>query len=100
MKIYDDINVLLNHRKLEHKPYGVTQAPSGDIAVAVPKEHSVIMLSPHDLSTVPSARINNYKDKCFGLTSTQKHIFVIWTDESSALYDENYTEIKKNQFIS
>ena len=99
VKIYDDVNVLLNHRKLEHKPYGVTQAPSGDIAVAVPKEHSVIMLSPHDLSTVPNARINNYKGKCFGLTSTQSHIFVIWTDddakESIAVYDENYTEIQK-----
>ena len=100
VKIYDDVNVSLNHRKLEHKPYGVTQAPSGDIAVTVPKEHSVIMLSLYDLSTVPSARINNYKDKCFGLTSTQTHVFVIWTDERSALYDENYTEIQKNQLIS
>lgn len=99
VKIYDDMNVLVMFRKLDHKPYGVTQAPSGDIAVAVPKEHSVNILSSRDLSTVPNCWINNYKGKCFGLTSTNTHIFVIWAENDAkeyiGVYSSNYTEIRK-----
>lgn len=99
VKVYDDMNVLVMFRKLGHKPYDVTQAPSGDIAVALPKEHSVNILSLRDLSTVPNGWINNHKGKCFGLTSTDTNIFVIWKENDAkeyiSVYSSNYTEIRK-----
>lgn len=99
IKMYDDMNILLVHRKLEHKPYDVTQSPRGDIAVAVPKDHRVIFLRSHDLSTVPNQWINNPKAKCYGLASSDCYIFVIWKEndasDSIRIYNENHSEIRK-----
>ncbi|XP_061170172.1 uncharacterized protein LOC133179428 [Saccostrea echinata] len=99
LKMYDDMKILLGHRKFDYKPYDVTQAPTGDIAVAFPKEHRVNFFRSHDLSLVPNAWVTNPKSKCFGLTSSDEYLFVIWKEsdesESIRIYNEHYSELRK-----
>ncbi|XP_062602065.1 uncharacterized protein LOC134263698 [Saccostrea cucullata] len=99
LKMFDDMKIQLGYKKFDYKPYDVTQAPTGDIAVAFPSEHRVNFLRLHDLSLVPNAWVTNPKSKCYGLTSSDDYLFVIWkeSDESEniRIYNEQYSELQK-----
>ncbi|XP_061185582.1 uncharacterized protein LOC133193642 [Saccostrea echinata] len=99
LKIYDDMKVLRWQRILDSKPYDVTQAPTGDIAVASPKEHRVNFFRSHNLSPVLNAVVTNPDSKCFGLTSSDEYLFVTWKEsngsESIRIYNEQYSELRK-----